>query len=111
MSAGLALRRLYLAAGGSAALIRQIEALRTRDTVEAAHELPHLDIPTGVTWRVDDQFQEVGYGERFSRDSNAPLRRVEGGKHFTPENYCGVIEEEIAALAGTLDAQSSTGPA
>lgn len=43
-------------------------------------------------------FQELEYGERFARDLGAPLRRIAGGKHFTPEDHPDVLAEEIRGL-------------
>jgi pimeloyl-ACP methyl ester carboxylesterase len=89
----------YLAAGGAAALIRQIEQLRTSDTLAVADALRGLGIPARIVWGDGDQFQKISYGERFSRDLPAPLRRIPGGKHFTPEDHPEIIAEEIMVLA------------
>ena len=89
----------YLIAGGAAALIRQVEQLDTRDTLDVAQALPGLCIPGRVVWGEDDQFQKLEYGERFARDLDAPLRRIRGGKHFTPEDHPIVLADEIMILA------------
>lgn len=88
----------YLAQGGAAALIRQVEQLKTGDTVEVAEALPRLNVPARIVWGDGDQFQKIKFGERFSRDLRAPLRRIPGAKHFTPEDYPEIIAEEIMEL-------------
>lgn len=90
----------YLEQGGAAALIRQIEQLKTSDTLAVAEALPRLHVPARIVWGDGDQFQKVAYGERFSHDLRAPLRRIAGAKHFTPEDHPAIIAEEIMALIG-----------
>ena len=63
-----------------------------------ADRLPGLTVPARVVWGAADRFQKVRYGERFARDLGAGLRRIERGKHFTPEDHPGVVAEEINAL-------------
>ncbi|MFG6589533.1 hypothetical protein [Sulfitobacter sp. 1A12157] len=41
----------------------------------------------------------------MAKDRNAPLRRIEGGKHFTPEDHPGVLAYEINALIRRVDGQ------
>ena len=48
------------------------------------------------------KFQKLEYGERLARDLRAPLRRIPGGKHFTPEDHPDVIAEETEALLATV---------
>jgi pimeloyl-ACP methyl ester carboxylesterase len=88
----------YARHGGGEALIRQIEALDVRDTLAVADALPTLGIPARIAWGAADPFQTLEYGERFARDLKAPLRRIEGGKHFTPEDHPEIIAEEITNL-------------
>jgi pimeloyl-ACP methyl ester carboxylesterase len=90
----------YLAKGGAGALIRQIEHLKTSDTLAVADRLPQLNIPARIVWGDGDQFQKIRFGERFSRDLRAPLRRIAGAKHFTPEDHPEIIAEEILKLVG-----------
>lgn len=88
----------YLEHGGAQALIRQIKSLNVKDTLSVAQALPKLDIPARIAWGAADQFQKIEYGERLARDLDAPLRRIEQGKHFTPEDHPDVIAEEINSL-------------
>lgn len=88
----------YLSTGGAAALIRQIEQLRTSDTLAVSDALPKLGIPARIVWSDGDLFQKISYGEHFSKDLSAPLRRIMGGKHFTPEDHPEIIAEEIMKL-------------
>lgn len=97
----------YLAAGGAQALIRQIEHLKTEDTLAIADALPDLHVPARVVWGVADQFQKLEYGQRLASDLRAPLREIRGGKHFTPEDHPAIIAEEILALVKDAQGQSS----
>ena len=89
--------RPYLRHGG-AAIARQATALDVNDTLAVQDALPTLDLPARIVWGVADAFQKTMYGERFARDLRAPLRRIEGGKHFVPEDHPDVLAEEITAL-------------
>lgn len=90
--------RPYAAHGGGAAMARQVSSLDVSDTLAVADRLPSLNVPARVVWGVADPFQKVGYGERFARDLGVPLKRIEGGKHFTPEDHPDVIADEILDL-------------
>lgn len=56
--------------------------------------LSRLGIPARIVWGTADQFQKVEYGERFS----APPHRIEGERHFTPEDHPEVVAQEINSL-------------
>lgn len=65
--------------------------------------IPGLKVPARNAWCTDDQSQKIEYGERTARDLGAPVRLIEGAKHFTPEDHPEIIAEEIGALlAGAL---------
>ena len=90
--------RHYAEHGGAEALIRQMDALDVNDTLAVADALPKLGVPARVAWGADDAFQKIEYGERFAADLKAPLRRIEGGLHFTPEDHPEIVAEEINLL-------------
>lgn len=96
--------RHYQRHGGAAAFARQVEALRTSDTLAVQDDLPRLGIPARIAWGAADGFLDIAYGERFARDLSAPLRRIEGGKHFTPEDHPEIIAQEISALLAAVSA-------
>ena len=85
----------YAREGGSEAFVRQIRALDVRDTLAIQDELKRLDLPAAIVWGEADGFQEIAYGERFARDLRAPLHRIPGGKHFTPEDHPGEVAAAI----------------
>lgn len=91
--------RPYAAHGGGAAMARQVSALDAADTITVQDRLPTLRVPARVVWGAADQFQKVQYGERFARDLGTALHRIEGGRHFTPEDHPDVLAEQILALA------------
>ncbi|MFU8813837.1 MAG: alpha/beta fold hydrolase [Pseudomonadales bacterium] len=87
---------------GPEALVRQIRALHVDDTRSVQDALPRLNVPAAVVWGEADQFQKLRYGERFAHDLGAPLRRIHGGKHFTPEDH----PHEVAAAVGDVVAEA-----
>lgn len=88
----------YAEHGGAAAFVRQIRALDVRDTQAIAHALPNLNKPARLVWGADDQFQEIGYGYRLAHDLNATMDRIEGGKHFVPEDHPDRVAAAVNAL-------------
>ena len=88
----------YARHGGAAAFVRQIRALNVHDTLTVADRLRYLGVPARIVWGARDGFQKVRYGERFARDLNAPLVRIEQGKHFTPEDHPETVANEINRL-------------
>lgn len=76
----------YARYGGGAAMARQVAALDVADTLAVQGALPGLQVPARVVWGTADQFQKLAYGERFARDLGTTVRRIEGGRHFTPED-------------------------
>ena len=90
--------RPYRRHGGGAALARQVRPLDVRHTLAVQHRLPTLDVPARVVWGASDSLLPVRYGERFARDLRTDLRRIEGGRHFTPEDHPDVLAEEVDAL-------------
>jgi pimeloyl-ACP methyl ester carboxylesterase len=88
----------YESAGAARAFVRQIRALDSSDTRQLASRLKKLRIPARIAWGTADRFQKVRYGERFARDLKAPLRRLEGARHFTPEDRPADVAEELNSL-------------
>ncbi len=88
----------YARAGGAAAMVRQVRSLDVRDTLTVADRIPRLDVPARVVWGAADQFQKIGYGYRLAYELGAPLARIEGGKHFVPEDH----PERVAAAVNDL---------
>jgi pimeloyl-ACP methyl ester carboxylesterase len=97
--------RPYDEHGGGAAMARQVTALDVQDTIAVQDRLPELNVPARIVWGVADPFQKLEYGERFARDLGTTVRRIEGGKHFTPEDHPDVIAEEIRSLAAEVAAR------
>jgi pimeloyl-ACP methyl ester carboxylesterase len=88
----------HYARNGGAAFVRQINALDARDTLAVADRLTDLSLPARVVWGTADRFQSIEAGERLARILHAPLRRIEGAKHFTPEDHPEIVAEEINLL-------------
>jgi len=88
----------YAAAGGAAAFIHQVRSLDVRDTLAVADQLPKLSVPAQLVWGAADQFQQIGYGYRLAHDLRAPLDRIEGGKHFVPEDHADRVAAAINAM-------------
>jgi len=90
--------RHYLANGAAGALMAQLTSLDARDTLSIADRLPALDLPALVVWGVADPFQKIGFGERLAADLGTEVRRIPGGRHFTPEDHPDVVAEAINEL-------------
>jgi pimeloyl-ACP methyl ester carboxylesterase len=101
----------YLSADGAADLIRQMEFLDVNDTLAVADALSSLYVPARVVWGAADQFQKIRYGRRLAQDLGAPLRRIPGGKHFTPEDHPELLAEEIMALVRGVKEAIASEPA
>ncbi|MFC5382067.1 alpha/beta fold hydrolase [Aquipuribacter nitratireducens] len=90
--------RPYLEHGAGPALARQVASLDVRDTLEVSPRLAELRVPARVMWGDADPFQKVEYGERFADDLRVPLHRIEGGRHFTPEDHPDVLAAHVLDL-------------
>lgn len=88
----------YAEYGGAAAMMRQVRSLDVGDTIAVQDDLRRLRVPSRVVWGAADQFQKVRYGDRFAGDLGTDLRRIEGGKHWTPEDHA----PEVAAAINEL---------
>jgi pimeloyl-ACP methyl ester carboxylesterase len=93
----------YVRAGGAAAMIRQVRSLNVNDTLAIAEQIPNLDVPARLVWGAADQFQKIGYGYRLAYELGAPIERIEGGKHFVPEDH----PERVAAVVSELLKQAA----
>jgi pimeloyl-ACP methyl ester carboxylesterase len=96
--------RPYAQHGGGVAMARQVAALDVQDTLQVQDALPSLRVPARVVWGVADPFQKIEYGERFARDLGTTVRRIEGAKHFTPEDHPDVIADAIRDLVSEVTA-------
>lgn len=98
----------YARHGGGDVLIRQMRALHVQDTLAVAADLPRLrGTPARVIWGAADQFQKVEYGTRFARDLGVPLERIEGGKHFTPEDHPDRVAATLQSLVDEVAARGT----
>ncbi|HZY66172.1 MAG TPA: alpha/beta hydrolase [Rubrobacteraceae bacterium] len=88
----------YERADGAAALVRQTRSLNVQDTLAVSDRIPDLDVPARIVWGAADQFQKIGYGYRLAYELGAPLDRVEGGKHFLPEDHPDRVAATVNAL-------------
>jgi pimeloyl-ACP methyl ester carboxylesterase len=93
----------YQRHGAAEALTRQVQSLHTADTLAVAPELPKLRVPSRVLWGAADGFQKVRYGERLARDLGTELRRIEAGRHWTPEDF----PEAVAAAVNEVVAEAT----
>lgn len=94
----------YERAGGAAAMVRQIRSLDVNDTLAVADQIPNIDVPARLVWGAADEFQQIGYGYRLAYELGAKIERIEGGKHFVPEDH---PEEVAAAVNGLLEQMAS----
>ena len=97
----------YAAAGAAVALVRQARSLDVNDTLAVANQIPNLEVPARLVWGAADEFQEIGYGYRLAYELGAPIERIEGAKHFVPEDH----PEEVAAAVNELLKQTASADA
>ncbi|WP_019812369.1 alpha/beta fold hydrolase [Saccharomonospora halophila] len=90
--------RHYAAHGAARSLVRQVSALHVEDTLAVVDRLPELGLPARVVWGEADRFQKVSYGQRLADDLGTTLERIDGGRHFTPEDH----PDRIAAAVDDL---------
>ena len=95
----------YRGAGAGAALMRQIRSLNVQDTLAVADRIPSLNVPARLVWGAADRFQKIGYGYRLAYELGASMERIEGGKHFVPEDH---PEPVAQAVNGLLEQTTST---
>ncbi len=95
----------YEREGGAAAMIRQVRSLNVNDTLAIADQIPNLNVPARLVWGAADPFQKIDYGRRRASELKAPLDRIEGGKHFVPEDH---PEQVAQAVNGLLEQTTST---
>ncbi len=93
----------YETAGGAAAMVRQVRSLDVNDTLAVADQIPNIDVPACLVWGAADEFQGIGYGYRLAYELGAKIERIEGGKHFVPEDH----PEEVAAAVNRLLEQAA----
>ena len=84
-------------------MIRQVRSLNVNDTLAIADQIPNLEVPARLIWGAADQFQKIGYGYRLVYELKAPIERIEGGKHFVPEDH----PERVAAAVHELLEQAA----
>ena len=84
-------------------MIRQVRSLNVNDTLAIADQIPNLEVPARLIWGAADQFQKIGYGYRLAYELKAPIERIEGGKHFVPEDH----PERVAAAVNELLEQTA----
>jgi len=99
-------QRPYAQHGGGAAMSRQVAALDVRDTLAVQDALPSLGVPARIVWGVADPFQKIEYGERFARDLGTTVQRIEGGRHFTPEDHPDVVAAAVRDLVAEVRPRS-----
>jgi pimeloyl-ACP methyl ester carboxylesterase len=90
--------------GGAAALAWQVRWLRTADTLQVADRLGGLEVPARVVWGAADPFQRLPYGQRLAWDLRTELRRIEGGRHFVPEDHPERLAAAVDEVLGAVGA-------
>lgn len=88
----------YATHGAARTMLRQMDDLDVADTLAVQDRLPGLGLPARVVWGDADGFQKFGYGERLAGDLDAPLTRLRGGRHFTPEDHPADVARAVNDL-------------
>jgi pimeloyl-ACP methyl ester carboxylesterase len=82
---------------GPKAFADQLAHLDNAQTQAVAGALKRLDLPAQVVWAEHDPLG-MGSAERLAAELHAPLTRVPGARHFTPEDHPDVLAEAIRAV-------------
>lgn len=96
--------RYYVEHDGAAALARQMASLRTEDTLAIGDRLSTLSVPARVVWGTGDNFQPVHYGDLLASDFGIRVDRIEGARHFTPEDHPDRIAAAVNAVLAKAQA-------
>jgi pimeloyl-ACP methyl ester carboxylesterase len=96
-------RQPYNSSIGPKAFAHQLRHFYSQDTMAVARDLPHLNlgVPVRVIWGEADPLG-MASGERLAKDLGAPIKRIPGGRHFTPEDYPDVIAHAVRDVLDEL---------
>lgn len=97
--------RPYRRYGGTGALVRQLQALRSPDTIPAPGRIHTSGIPARVACGSAERTETLRCAERLAADLDTAVTMVPGGRHFTPEDQ----PEAIARLVNSLVAELGHG--
>ncbi len=77
----------------------QMRHYDSRYTEEIADALPRIDLPVGLLWGAEDEWQPVHYAERLAADiPGAELEVVPRGGHFLMEDAPDLVADRILAF-------------
>lgn len=96
----------YQTALGPRAFAHQLAHFSARETRALAPELPRLDLnaPVQLVWADRDPLG-MHSGEQLARDLAAPLQRIPGGRHFTPEDHPEVLAQAVRSVMESVDTE------
>ena len=94
----------YERGDGAEGFVRQASSLNVQDTLDVADSIPRIQVPARVVWGAADQFQKIGYGYRLAYELEATMNRIEGGKHFTPEDHPEQVAEAVNSVLKEVEA-------
>ncbi|PRY10896.1 pimeloyl-ACP methyl ester carboxylesterase [Pontibacter ummariensis] len=87
----------YARSVGPKAFAHQLRNLDSDDTAELVGQLANIVAPAHVVWGDADPLGMTS-GEQLATDLGAPLTRIPGGRHFTPEDH----PTEVAAAVNSI---------
>jgi pimeloyl-ACP methyl ester carboxylesterase len=61
-------------------------------------------VPARVVSGAADPFQQLPYGQRLAWDLRTEPRRIEGGRHFVPEDHPERLAAAVDEVLGTVGA-------
>ncbi|MEX2541426.1 MAG: alpha/beta fold hydrolase [Trueperaceae bacterium] len=96
----------YRASDSSRALVHQVRSLDVNDTLAISERLPHLKVPARVVWGSADPYQKPKYGELLAHDLGTGVERIEGGRHFTPEDHPDEVAEVLNDLLREVESEA-----
>jgi len=87
----------YARSLGPKAFANQLRNLNAGDTLAVAGKLAGISVPARVVWGEADALGLVS-GERLAAELGAPIIRIPGGRHFTPEDHPKIVAAAINAV-------------
>lgn len=84
--------------------------MKRSNTLRVAERIGELrGLPARVVWGAADRFQKLHYGERFAKDLGCPIDRIQGGKHFVPEDHPGRVADAIIQVLREVRTERAVG--